>query len=103
MGNICLSDDHRSRRHGVRNGAEQLDKAMGLFQMDTGGSRDLPHKPDRIQTDITRPFHEVMEQNVNHGNQHLRRGEIEIDLVIAECGPQMTNAAIIKRKRRQQR
>ena len=42
-----------------------------------------------------------MQQHVDHRNQYLRRGEVEIDLVLTEGGPQMSHAAIMKCERRE--
>ncbi len=99
MRNVCLRNQHRTWSHPVRDGAEKLNKAMRLFQMNAVCSRDFPHKADGIQADITSPFHKVMQQHIHHRNQHFRRGEIEIDLVFAEGGPEMADTAIMKRER----
>ena len=103
MRDVCLGNDHRAGCHSVGNRTEKLDKAVCLLKMDAAGSWNLPHKPNGVEANVTRPFRQVMEQYVNHRNQYLRRGEVEIDLVITERGPKMTHASIMQLKWRQQR
>ena len=103
MRNVRLGDNHRAGGNRLGNGAEKLDELVGLLKVNAARSRYFPHEPNGIQSNIPRPFNKVMQQHVDHRNQYLRRGEVEIDLVLTEGGPQMSHAAIMKCERRKKR
>ena len=67
----------------------QLHDLVGLFEVDAGGSGLLPEVGDGVEPDDFCAVGDVEEQDVEKLKQHIGVGEIEVDLVVAEGGPEM--------------
>ena len=62
---------------------------MGLGQVNTGGTKFFPEIGDGIEPDDPRALAKVVEQDVEVLEEHIGIGEIHIDLVAAEGGPEV--------------
>ena len=87
MRNVSFRDNDRTRGDSICDSAEQLNQTMGLFKVDTGCAWDFPHEPHRIKSNVIRTFSKVVKQDVDHRDQNLWTGKIQVNLVIAERRP----------------
>ena len=65
-----------------------------MLKMNTGGTDRFPQVGDRIQPDHACAVTHISQKNINELQQHLRIGKIQVNLVLAECCPDMTHTTV---------
>ncbi len=87
MGEVGLREQHNPRGNVVHYIAQQFDYLVGLGQIDTGSVDLFPEVGNGVKADNRCTVGDISEQDIDHLQQNIRVGVIEIDLVIAEGGP----------------
>ena len=92
---IGFSNHNDFRRYVIHNVTQKFYRGMGLTQMQTVSTQLFPKKRHRIQANKTRALLYVKKIDFYKLEQNIRVGKIEINLILRECRPDMTNPCII--------
>ena len=96
--NVGFGNETAVRRMRLENSVEQADNAMRLGQVNATRPRFLPQVGDRVQPQQARTGRHVLRHHVNDLKQDFRVVVIEVQLVIAECGPDPATLRVVRQR-----
>ena len=97
IADILRMRDIRFRQEGDVNADEfdkiphQLHHLVCFIEMDAGGSGPFPEIGNGVQPDDARAVGDIEQEDVQKLEQHIRIGKVEVELVVAERGPEMAD------------
>ena len=87
MGHVGLGEQHQARLQHLQHIAQQLDHLVRLRQVDAAGADLFPQIGNGVEADDLGAVMDIEQQNIQKLEQHIRVGEVDIDLVVAERAP----------------
>lgn len=92
VGNVCLRDDYSGRIQVFDNQAEQFDQFMRLRKMHAATTGFLPKKGDGIQAEVADTLLNVIADDSDDLQQHIRIPIVQIHLIFTKSAPDLFDA-----------
>ena len=89
---VCLRDEKNVRRQQLNDVAEQLDDLVRLWQVNAWRAEILPQVGDGVESEYPHTLGDIKKQDVDEFEQDIRILKVEIYLVVAERGPDVSLA-----------
>ncbi len=92
IGNVCLRDDNSGRVQVFDDQAEQFDQFMRLRKMHAATTGFLPKKGDGIQAEVADTLLNVIADDSDDLQQHIRIAIVQIHLIFTKGAPDLLDA-----------